>query len=128
MIKKLIFISLFWIALIFILCSIPGNSLPAEPKIPYFDKLVHAGLYFFMTLFILPVLDLSRKGYIRKTSAIIVLLITAAYGGFIEIAQEHWFVNRSGDIKDFLADIAGSILGIAFYFLLLKKLIKIPNP
>jgi VanZ family protein len=125
MVKKLSIIGLIWIALIFFLCSIPGNSLPAEPGIPYFDKLVHAGLYFFMTIFILPVLDLSRNIIIRKTSVFIVILITAAYGGFIEIAQEHWFVNRSGDIKDFLSDIAGSILGIAFYHLILKKILRL---
>jgi len=128
MIKKLLITGLIWIALIFFLCSIPGNSLPAEPKIPYFDKLVHAGLYFFMTLFILPVFDFSRKSYLRKASVLIVLVITAVYGGFIEIAQEHWFINRSGDVKDFLADIAGSILGIAFYYLIIKKIIKIPSP
>jgi len=128
MVKKLFFISLIWGVLIFILSSIPGDSLPAQPKIPHFDKIVHAGLYFLLASFIMPVIDSSGKWFFHKFSFLIVLFISALYGGFIEIAQEHWFINRSGDIKDFISDLAGCILGIAFYYLITKRILKIPGP
>ena len=123
MINKLIIISLLWAALIFALCSISGSSLPKTPTIPYFDKLVHAGLYFILSIFILPVLNLTRIKFIRIIAPFIIILIVGIYGGFIEIAQENWFVDRTGDIKDFYSDVAGGILGIVVYYLLLKRLI-----
>lgn len=123
MIKKLLLISFVWGIIIFVLSSIPGNSLPSHPTIPHFDKIVHAGLYFILSLFILPVLDFSEHKWVRKSSFLIVILITSLYGGFIEIAQQSWFVNRSGELGDFLSDIAGSLIGIILYYSLLRKVL-----
>jgi len=124
MIRKLVIISILWGLLIMILSSIPGNSLPKSPSIPHFDKLVHAGLYFILASFILPVLDLSKHNIVSKLSIPIVLSIVIIYGGFIEIAQDRWFTVRSGDTFDFLADIAGGVLAIGFYFIFSKKFFK----
>ena len=121
MVKKLLIISILWAILILILSSIPGNSLPKAPTIPHFDKLVHAGLYFILSLFIIPVFDLTNNKIIRISAPVLIILIVILYGGFIEIAQENWFVNRKGDFKDFYSDIAGGILAIILYYTLLKK-------
>ncbi len=74
----------------------------------------------------MPVLTLSKKQIIIKLAPLITLVIVALYGGIIEIAQENWFTNRSGDTYDFLSDIAGGIFGITFYYILKNKLYK-PN-
>ena len=123
MIKKLIIISLLWAVLILVLCFIPGNSLPKTPIIPHFDKFIHAGLFFIFSILLLPLLDQTRIKSLRIIAPFIIILIVGIYGGFIEIAQEKWFVGRTGDIKDFYSDLAGGILGILVYYLLLKHLI-----
>ncbi len=107
-----------------VLSSIPGSSLPKSPSIPHFDKIVHAGLYFILASFIMPVLDLSNNILVRKLSIPIVISIVVLYGGFIEIAQDRWFTVRSGDTFDFLSDIAGGLMAIVFYYALTKRLFK----
>jgi len=108
-----------------ILCAIPGSSLPKASSIPYIDKIVHAGLYFILSSFLIPVFGNSKNKFIRQTGFLIVLFIVGLYGGFIEIAQEKWFTNRSGDIFDLLSDLAGGILAIGFYYLFLRRLIRL---
>ena len=121
MLKKLLIISLLWAILILVLSSIPGNSLPKTPAIPHFDKLVHTGLYFILSSFLIPVLDFAKHKFLHKTGIFIVMSIVGLYGGTIEIAQEQWFVNRSGDINDFYSDLAGGGLGILFYYSFAKR-------
>ena len=128
MAKKLLIISILWGILIFVLSSIPGTSLPKSPSIPHFDKVVHVGLYFILALSIMPVLTLSKKQIVIKLAPLITLFIVALYGGIIEIAQENWFTNRSGDTYDFLSDIAGGIFGITFYYIIKNKLYKPHKP
>lgn len=123
MIKKLLIISLLWAILILVLSSISGNSLPKTPTIPHFDKLVHAGLYFILSSFLIPIFDFSNHAFFRKTSVFIVILIVGFYGGMIEIAQEHLFVNRSGDIIDFFSDLIGGFLGLILYYSIVKQLL-----
>ena len=124
MVKRLLIISLLWGGLILILCSVPGSSLPGSPRIPHFDKLVHAGLYFVLSILLLPLFDLSKQRYFNLAAPFIIILITFIYGGIIEIAQEKWFINRSGDYRDLLSDIAGGLLAIIIYYLFLRKFIK----
>ncbi len=122
MLKKLLFISLFWATLILLLCFIPGNALPKTPAIPYLDKFIHLGLYFILSVFLIPVFDFSHHKYISKAAPFIIILITCFYGGIIEIAQEKWFINRSGDIVDFYSDLAGGLLAIIVYYILVKRI------
>lgn len=128
MVKKWLIISILWGIIIFVLSAIPGSSLPKSPPIPHFDKVVHAGLYFILALSIMPVMDLSKKQIIKKLAPIITLFIVAFYGGIIEIAQENWFNNRSGNYYDLLSDIVGGIFGIIFYFIIINKLYKPHKP
>jgi len=124
MLKKFLIISVIWAILILIVCSIPGSSLPKPPAVPHIDKLVHAGLYFILASFLIPVPGQSHNRYIRKTAPLIVLLFIAFYGGAIEIAQEHLFVNRSGDIMDLLSDIAGGLVALLLYYTLTRRFIS----
>lgn len=110
-----------------ILCAVPGGSLPKVSSIPYIDKLVHAGLYFILASFLMPLFDLSKNKFLRQTGFLIVLFIVGLYGGFIEIAQEKWFSNRSGDIIDFCSDLAGGLLAIVFYFLIARRFMRLRN-
>ncbi len=126
MIRKLFIISIIWAFLILVLCAIPGNDLPKSPvfRIPNFDKIIHAVLYFPLAILIIPVFDLSRRFFIHLSAPVLTILIIAIYGGFIEIAQDLVFRNRSADIADLLFDLIGGLSGILVYYLFIRSLFK----
>jgi VanZ family protein len=88
-------------------------------EIPYFDKMVHFGLFFIMGIFLIAELRYQTK-LSRISIALITFLAITIYGGTIEILQEHYFINRSGDFWDLCADVAGGVTSV-FMFPFLKK-------
>lgn len=113
--------NIIWAIVIFILCSIPGDNLPHTSmiEIPYFDKMVHFGLFFIMGIFLIAELRYQTK-LSRISIAFITFALIAIYGGAIEILQENYFTNRSGDFWDLCADVAGGVTSV-FMFPFLKK-------
>lgn len=113
--------NIIWAIVIFVLCSIPGNSLPQTSmiEIPHFDKMVHFGLFFIMGIFLIAELTYQTK-LSRISIAFITFALIAIYGGIIEVLQENYFSNRSGDFWDLCADVAGGITSV-FMFSYLKK-------
>ncbi len=113
--------NIIWAIVIFVLCSIPGDNLPQTSmiQIPHFDKMVHFGLFFIMGIFLIAELRYQTK-LTRISIAFITFVVIAFYGGAIEILQEHYFTNRSGDFWDLFADVAGGITSV-FMFPFLKK-------
>jgi len=114
--------NILWAIVIFVLCSVPGDSLPhtSMVSIPYFDKMVHFGLFFIMGILLISELKYQTKlGTFSIT--IIIFAIVAVYGGTIEILQEHFFINRSGDFWDLCADIAGGVCSVPMYAFLKKQ-------
>lgn len=103
-----------WAIVIFILCTLPGQDIP-DPhlNIPHLDKMVHWGMFFIMALLLCNELEYQTRFSLRKIFLISVSVIFL-YGGIIEILQEHFF-NRSGDVLDLLADVAGGIIGCLLY-------------
>ncbi|TSA35370.1 MAG: VanZ family protein [Porphyromonadaceae bacterium] len=122
MIRKLFIISLVWALLILILCAIPGDSLPKVPmfNIPNLDKIIHAALYFPLAFFLGAEFDLSKRSILRISGPLLTMLIISLYGGLIEILQERFFINRSSDIMDFLADVIGGLAGLTIYYLFFR--------
>ncbi|MCZ4693701.1 VanZ family protein [Ancylomarina euxinus] len=113
--------NIIWAIVIFVLCSVPGDSLPHTSmiEIPHFDKIIHFGLFFIMGIFLIAELRYQTK-LNRISIAIFTFLLIAIYGGAIEILQERYFINRSGDIWDLCADVAGGVCSV-FMFPILKK-------
>ncbi len=113
--------NIIWAIVIFVLCSIPGNSLPQTSMIgiPHFDKIVHFGLFFIMGIFLIAELTYQTK-LSRISIAFITFALITIYGGVIEVLQENYFSNRSGDFWDLCADVAGGITSV-FMFSYLKK-------
>ena len=91
-------------------------------NIPYFDKMVHFGMYF--TLASSLFLDFIRTSpsllWVKKVALIVV--IPSLYGGLIEILQGAYFPPRSAEWSDFFADCLGSLVAylICNKWLLLK--------
>lgn len=94
-----------WIVIVALLHAIPGSDLPKSSFLDFYqaDKLVHA-LIFAMSFFFIVKL-FSRQYYYQKKRYIIVALIL--YGLFLECCQGFFFVDRSMDVFDWLADSLG---------------------
>jgi VanZ family protein len=122
MIRKLFIISLIWALLILIICAIPGGSLPQSRffAIPYFDKIIHAALYFPLAFFLCAEFDLTKKTLFQLSGPLLTMLIIAFYGGMIEVLQEKLFINRSADIMDFFSDLVGGLAGLTIYYLFFR--------
>ena len=88
-------------------------------KIPYFDKVVHFGMYFFL----MSVMIAENRKKIKATSHLfLVALIPAFYGFLMEILQLTVTRTRSGDIIDFLADAAGILASLLIWLLIRQHL------
>lgn len=86
------------------------------------DKVVHCCM--FIALSAAMVYDMtvnSRKRLIRAGEGVVLALICILIGGMDELAQGYWVAGRSGDLFDFGADIAGSVIGIVGAYLWLKQ-------
>jgi len=108
------FLASVWFALTTYLLVIPGDALPKTNlvSIPYFDKLVHIGLFA-----ILCALWLKTRKNRGTTFDAIVVLGTIAYGVAMEFVQRDFVENRSFDVVDILADALGALLG----YLVIKR-------
>lgn len=119
---------LLWALFIFILCAIPGKSLPEIDwlELLSFDKFVHFCL--FAILVYLLIRGFSRQRdflFIKKHSIISALLFSIPYGGVLELLQTYYFEDRMGDWIDFTANTIGCFSGIWFYSFLRKKEFKL---
>lgn len=112
--KIIIGANIIWIFIIFILCALPGDSIPnPQLKIPNLDKIVHFGMFFILS--VLLTYPLEKCTSLSKIKIYMIIIgTTIVYGGIIEILQYNFF-NRSGDVWDLLADVTGGIAGCPCY-------------
>lgn len=100
--------ALLWSGIIFFLCFLPGSAFPKEDWLDriYFDKCVHAFLYFVLFFLIC--------FFPKKKSISIYIIATAlcvAQGVLIEFIQSSTLVkNRSFDMYDIVANVVGVLL------------------
>ena len=88
--------------------------------IPWFDKVVHFGMYFFLMMVIL----IEHRRSVRNTKILLLTaLIPLAYGILIEVIQSVFTSTRSGDILDAVADGLG-VLAAVMLWLMLKPLFR----
>ncbi len=108
-----IFGSVVWALLILVLCLVSSDDLPHPGwKVPYADKWVHFGLFFVLAFFLYA--GMAWGGTVRWKIWGIVLFLSFLYGGVIEWLQANFF-NRSGELLDLMADLAGAVAGCLFY-------------
>lgn len=109
-----------WALFIFIISAIPGNVI--EPyAIWNADKLVHSLIYFIFTILLTSGFQKQDQILNFKRSALMIAFyIAVLYGGILEILQNKIFINRSGNIPDFLANTLGAALAIYTYPFILR--------
>lgn len=110
-----------WFIFTTILLVIPGSDLPKNPFLAmiYFDKWVHIGLFGILNFFC--IWGLMKRNVFSKKSFIYSTLICILYGIVMEFIQKIFASERSFDITDILADIAGSLLGFYAGMYILRK-------
>lgn len=81
------------------------------PSISYSDKWAHIVMYMLFGAVLL--WELSNNKVKKNTRIVISLALPILYGGLIEILQEQFFYPRTGDWIDWVADIVGTIMGVA---------------
>jgi len=115
-------LALWWALVILILCGIPFGSVGESPLFfAGFDKLVHCGLFFVLTVLI-------SRGFIRQKgrkqftfiTGVLVGLAAVAYGGVIELLQLYVFTWRGPEWNDLFADSVGTGMAVFSAWLILN--------
>jgi len=107
--------ALLWSLMILILCGIPGKDVP-EVSIVNFDKFVHASLFFVLLLLTVRGFSLQTDVAIFHNSPkITAFILCVIYGGTIELMQGAFFIDRTADINDFVANSFGCLVGTLLY-------------
>jgi VanZ family protein len=110
---------LFWFLLMNVLFFLPGSDLPKQgwfEFIPFYDKVVHIGLFgiwIFLSVLALRLRVPHAWWYI--------LGIALVYGMLVEVIQKYWVPNRSFDLFDVLADMIGALSGLLCGWAYIKK-------
>jgi len=96
------------------------------PLFPGADKLVHAIMMGGMMLCI--GLDMARglqhPEAVPKSKLMVAFIVTAAFGGAIELIQGAMKMGRGEDIYDFLADVIGALAGYFFLIIIWRPLVR----
>jgi len=107
---KLIIISLvFYWAALFILAHIPIPQLVRKADVS--DKGLHLLAYMILSFLLFSAINPYKKVNWRKAAVWWVLLVIVCYGVIDEVLQ-NYVAGRSCDIKDFVADLAGTFTGL----------------
>lgn len=118
------YLAVLWGLFILIMCDIPIPKSSGPKFFEGFDKLVHTGFFFVLTVLLF---FGSAKGRQAKDHRLIttmkVLIATACFGGLIEMMQLEIFTYRSAEWWDFFADMTGVGMGIFSYLILYKETI-----
>lgn len=110
--------SLTWALLILLACLMPGSSLNrvTDFDLPHFDKVVHFGIFFILTVLLLSDFNKQETTKItRKKKMLVAALVAFAYGLAIELFQLILIQSRSAEVLDVFANGIGIILAVVNY-------------
>ena len=110
-------------ALLSVLSLMPMDNFDlGGPEIPYMDKWVHLGFYLVaMLLGVFFLWERFRDRLKKKPSILGMGAALLIYGMIIELLQERMGMDRSAELADLGANIAGIGLGAWLALVLLRK-------
>ncbi|MDZ4750789.1 MAG: VanZ family protein [Flavobacteriales bacterium] len=113
-----------WALAILVLYSIPGFDLSYEEPwdLLRLDKIAHMGL--FAVMFLVLMVAFRKQGSYRRLkfhARKFSLILTLLYGAVLEFYQGAFFIERSSDLLDFIANSVGAFLGILLFRILYGK-------
>ncbi|HEY0898824.1 MAG TPA: VanZ family protein [Sphingobacteriaceae bacterium] len=114
------YLAIIWSVIVLILCDLPLSSSGTRiPVFAGFDKLVHTGFFFVLTVLLFYGKIHQQKSYsFRIRTILVILLVTSVLGGGIELLQMFVFTYRAAEWWDFFADMTGVGMGIFSYIFL----------
>ena len=121
---KKYWVSILFVAAIFILCFMNTTPLPSPPVLN-FDKYVHSLLFLSLS----GVVFFDNTSYFRQRVSNVRIFLSSFFfpvllGGTIEIMQALLTTTRSGDWMDFLFDGIGAFLGLMICWTINRKYLK----
>jgi VanZ family protein len=123
--------AIIWGVIILIVLCLPRKDLPEWSffdLIPFFDKVVHAGLFLILAFLLICGIHNRQRPRVLLKIILMVIAITLSYGGLTELLQKLITSSRTADVFDWIADTTGSILGILLFLLFLKFSKRNGNP
>jgi VanZ family protein len=110
------------ILIFFVTCLLKPSQVPSMPGGFPWDKIVHFGMFFFLSA-------VSLYDYYRMHNGNPVFLrwmwwgflLPALYGGVIELMQMYFFQPRSAEWGDWIADVLGSLCATLIVIIFCKK-------
>ncbi|MBC7744921.1 MAG: VanZ family protein [Flavobacterium sp.] len=113
------YLAIIWSVIVLILCDIPISGTSNIPLFEGFDKMVHTGFFFVLTVFLFYGKIKQQLSYTYRITTILkIFLITVTLGGGIELLQLTVFTYRSAEWWDFFSDMVGVGMGIFSYIFL----------
>ncbi len=119
-----------WALFIMIICAIPGERIPRLTFLEWLkpDKIVHLVIFAILAILLLrSFLDAKTLPWEKNHIILFTLFLCIAYGSLVEILQYTVFINRSGDVRDAIANSIGALLGWWIYRRLFQKKISKPK-
>lgn len=109
-----------WIVIITVLSLYSFEDLDTKGiHIPHMDKAVHFFFYFVAAILGLLLIRERTKGRLNLSRAIIITtLIVIIYGIVIEVIQNTFTRDRSGELYDVLANSLGTFFGVGLIIIL----------
>lgn len=102
-----------YLAILVLLSTMPASAVPGLQLFPGFDKLVHIGMYFGLTL--LACWTLHAEEHRRRI--LMVVLGAVLWGMLMEMAQGAMHAGRTFEWKDVVSNSVGAMVGAAVYYL-----------
>ena len=106
-----ILFSLLYLILIVLLSLLPTNDLPEVQLFAGFDKVVHACMYFGLTILACWTFHAEDK----RIRILYIVLFSILWGMIMEISQLEMMLGRAFDLKDELSNAIGTLMGAAVY-------------
>lgn len=117
MLLKIFLKPIIWLTIMCYGLFIPSSSIPKKPfiVIPYFDKMVHAGLFFVFCLLLFMPFKRLNKNHLLFAPFLAILL-----SAILETTQQVISPSRSSNFYDFVANTAGVLASVVFFQILIS--------
>lgn len=109
-----------WTAIIFVIIGLPGYAIPSLPglNLVNFDKFIHALIFGIHTFLAFSAIKFSQQrltGFFYHHPVFLVLLSGTLLAGCSELFQSWFFIQRSADVGDFIANSVGILTVTGFW-------------
>lgn len=114
------YLAILWSIIVLILCDMPMDNVSGTVStFEGFDKMVHTGFFFVLTVFLFYGKIRQQGSYSFRILTIVkILFFTAFLGATIEILQWKVFTYRSAEWWDLFSDMVGVGMGVFGYIFL----------